>query len=184
MFIDKKNLGGSDFYCTIYNLGIPGNTSEDLMQRVDFEIEQRIDDDYNRIFIFAIGTNDSVFLDKEKRNKVDVRKFKGNIQKLIDIGKKRADHVIFVGLAPADETKTCSDKWIDDKFYMNKYMKEYNEVVESTCRKNKVTFIEIFNQFMKTDYRALLEDGLHPNDKGHEKIFTTVKDFLVKKKMI
>jgi len=30
----------------------------------------------------------------------------------------------------------------------------------------------------------LLEDGLHPNSEGHKKIFESVKEFLIKNKII
>ena len=34
------------------------------------------------------------------------------------------------------------------------------------------------------DYKSLLEDGAHPNTKGHEEMFVIVKEFLEKKKII
>jgi lysophospholipase L1-like esterase len=45
-------------------------------------------------------------------------------------------------------------------------------------------FIEIFENWKKISYESLLYDGLHPNSEGHKKIFETVKNYLVKNKII
>ena len=41
-FLDEKTLTEEDFYCLVYNLGISGDTTEDLLERFEFETEQRI----------------------------------------------------------------------------------------------------------------------------------------------
>jgi phospholipase/lecithinase/hemolysin len=37
---------------------------------------------------------------------------------------------------------------------------------------------------MKTDYKKLLDDGVHPTTEGHQKIFGTVSAFLMKNKLL
>ena len=68
-----------------------------------------------------------------------------------------------------------------DKSYKNKYIQEFNNILKKFCEDNNVYFIDIFKDFVKEDYKSLLEDGLHPNTKGHNKIFKAVRDFLVQK---
>ena len=46
------------------------------------------------------------------------------------------------------------------------------------------SFFYILNDFLDKDYKRLLEDGAHPNSEGHEKIFETVKDFLIQNKIV
>jgi lysophospholipase L1-like esterase len=48
------------------------------------------------------------------------------------------------------------------------------------CEKENLYFIDMFDLLKKND----LEDGLHPNAKGHEKIFEKVKDYLIENKII
>ena len=74
--------------------------------------------------------------------------------------------------------------WDKDKSYKNEYIQKYNDAIKQICAKNKIYFIEIFEDWIKMDYKRLLEDGLHPNSEGHQKIFETVKDFLITNKII
>jgi len=69
-FLDKRNLTDPDFYCLIYNLGISGNDTENLLKRFEFETEQRLKEGEETIFIFAIGINDTQFLHSENSLKV------------------------------------------------------------------------------------------------------------------
>jgi len=183
-FLDEKNLTDSDFYCLVYNLGVSGNTINDLIERFEFETKQRLKESEETIIIFAIGINDSYFVHSENNNRVPINKFKENIQKLIKSAKKFSSKIIFVGLTPVDETKTTPIPWDADKSYKNEYIEKYNKVIKKVCEENEILFIEIFEDWMKLNYKNLLEDGLHPNSEGHKKIFESVKEFLIKNKII
>ena len=183
-FLDEKNLTNPDFYCVVYNLGISGNTSEDLLERFEFETKQRLKEHKETIVAFAIGINDSQFVHSEGDHRVPIEKFKSNLQKLIKLAQKFSLKIIFVGLTPVDEKKTTPIPWDSDKFYKNEYIEKYNQVIKKACKENKIYFIEIFEKFKATGYQELLEDGLHPNSKGHKRIFEIVKDFLIKNNLI
>ena len=88
-----------------------------------------------------------------------------------------------MGLTPVDETKTTPIPWNTDKSYKNENIKKYERIIESVCKDKDIYFIEIFNNWTKSDYKNLLEDGLHPNSIGHQKIFEVVMDFLLKNKI-
>lgn len=68
--------------------------------------------------------------------------------------------------------------------YKNNSIKKYNDIVKSICYKQKINFIELFEKFEKLNYKKLLEDGVHPNSKGHKLIFEIVKSYLSKNKII
>ncbi|MFQ6056666.1 MAG: SGNH/GDSL hydrolase family protein [Methanosarcinales archaeon] len=74
--------------------------------------------------------------------------------------------------------------WATNISYKNESIQKYNEIIKSVCKENNVYFVEIFDQMMKLSYKKLLEDGLHPNSDGHQKIFEIIKDFLIKNKII
>ncbi|MCD6094549.1 hypothetical protein J7J39_01440 [bacterium] len=183
-FLDEKNLADSDFYCKVYNLGISGNNTEDILKRFEFETKQRLKEIDETIIIFAIGLNDSQFVHSENKNRIPLEKFKENIQKLIKSAKKFSSKIIFVGLSPVNETKTTPIPWDTDKSYRNEYIEQYNQTIKEVCREKKIYFIEIFEKLKDADYQKLLEDGLHPNSEGHQKIFEIVEDFLIKKNLI
>jgi len=183
-FLDEKNLTSPDFYFVVYNLGISGDTSEDLLERFEFETKQRLKEHKETIVAFAIGINDSQFVHSEGDHRVPIEKFKNNLQELIKLAQKFSLKIIFVGLTPVDEKRTTPIPWDSDKFYKNEYIEKYNQVIKKVCEENKIYFIEIFEKFKATGYQQLLEDGLHPNSKGHKRIFEIVKDFLIKNNLI
>jgi len=43
-----------------------------------------------------------------------------------------------------------------------------------------IDVVKVYNKFTKN----MLMDGLHPNSKGHQKIFEIVRDYLKKEKLI
>lgn len=184
IFSNKKSIAANlEFYCAIYNLAIDGDNTESLLNRIDFEIEQRARGE-EIILIFAIGSNDSEVMSADNTLKTSPEKFSQNIKNLILISKKYSAKIIFFGLLPVDESKADPMPWAADRSYKNNSIKKYNDIIKSICAEDKIDFIELFEKFKKIDYKKLLEDGLHPNSKGHEKIFEIVKDYLVKKKII
>lgn len=173
-----------DSWYFTYNLAVSGDTTEDLLERFEVETKQRVKGGEETVFIFGIGINDSQFVHSQNDLRTPPEKFKENIQKLIDLAQKFASKIIFVGFTPVDESKTTPIPWNTEFSYKNENVKKYDEIVKSACKENNVYFVEIFNQVMKLDYKKLLEDGLHPNSEGHQRIFEIVKDFLIKNTLI
>lgn len=180
MYIDQKNWVGDEVH--VYNLGISGNTSEDLVKRFKSDIKPRLEPP--TIFIFAIGINDSYFLLKEKRINVSEEKFKTNLAKLIKYARKHSNKVVFVGLNPVEEEKINPIPWSTSEAYLIENVKKHNGIIEAVCKEKNIDFIPIYNEWCKGDFKKYLADGLHPNSLGHKKIFETVKDFLVNKKLV
>lgn len=183
-FLDEKILTELNFYCLVYNLGISGDTTDDLLERFEFETKKRIKEKEDTIIIFSIGGNDATFIDDKKQCQILKENFRENIKKLIKLADKYASKIIFTGLLPTDELKTIPIPWALDKSYKNEHIIQYNEIIKSFCEENKILFIDFFEKFKKFDYKNLLEDRQHPNFEGHQKIFEIVKKFLIENKII
>jgi len=169
---------------SVYNLGISGDSTENLLERFEFEAKQRIYEGEEIIIIFAIGVNDSCFVESKNIFLAAENDFLKNIKKLIGIADKYASRIIFVGLTPVEESKTNPIPWsVTGKCYKNIYIEKYDEIIKSICREKDVYFIDMFSEFNKLNYKKLLEDGLHPSAKGHKKMFEIVKDFLAEKRI-
>ena len=181
-FLDEKSLSEKDFYYLVYNLGVSGNTAEDLLGRFEFEAKQRLKEDKETTFIFAIGLNDSKFMHSKNRSRFSCQEFHDNLQKLLKIAQGFSSKIIFVGLTPVDESKVNPMPWAIDESYRNEHIQKFNEVIKSICKEKGIYFIEIFEKFTGMDYKRLLEDGLHLNSEGHQKSFEIVKDFLIENK--
>jgi len=180
----RKYFESKDYYNGVYNLGIPGNTSEDLLKRFETECKARIkisrpEDKF--IILLGIGINDSRFNDNLDNPQTNEEDFKNNILKLIEISKKYTKHIVFIGLTPVDESLTSP---YETTYFFNKRIEKFNKIIKEGCSESKTLFLDIFNEIKPMDYPALLDDGVHPNEKGYEEIYKIIKEFLIKNKLI
>jgi len=149
----------------VYNLGISGNTTEDLLERFDTEAGARNPD----IIIFAIGINDSLSLDKD-----GLIKFQKNISSLTNKARKFTDKIIFIGLTSVDESRTTSYSSEETgESYNNQSIGEYDEIIKSFCEDNNLIFVDMLGLLIND---ADLCDGLHPSSIGHKKMFERIKE--------
>ena len=118
----------------VYNLGVSGEKTPDLLERFNPETKARIKEDEETIVIFAIGINDSYFIHSKNDFMTPIEKFKENIGKLINLAQKFSSKIIFVGLTPVDESRTTPIPWNTDKSYENESVKKYDEVINSVCK--------------------------------------------------
>lgn len=189
-FLISKTLKTVNFwdtdFITTYNLGIDsiaGENSKSLLERFESETKRRLSENETK-FIFAIGKNDSSFIKNKRSFSTPPKIFEKNIQKIIELSQKYSSKILFVGTAMVDESKTAPICWNKNMYYKNEYLQKYNQIIKNVCLKNKTHFIEIYKEFEKNDYKILLEDGLHPNSKGHKMIFEIVKNYLLENKII
>lgn len=162
-----------DKYC-LYNLAIDGDTSDGLIQRFESELKPRLSSAGETIVIVALGINDSAFDHKLNDFLVSKDKFKQNIKSLIAIAKKYSQKIIFVGPTPVDDAKVDPIPWAPNFSYKKEDVSAYSQIIEGVCEREKVTFIDLFNQLNQTDFTPYLSDGAHPNSSGHKKIFELV----------
>lgn len=172
-----------DNYCPVYNLGIPGDTSEDLLERFKFELCQRKNDFEKYVIIFSIGGNDSQKILSQNRHKVTKEKFADNLKELINLAKKYTEKIILIGLTPVDESRSDPLFWIPDRSYKNEYMQIYDEIIQKISLEEGVFYINLFDKLYGDHYSGLLEDGLHPTSEGHKRIFEIIKDYLKEKEI-
>ena len=171
-----ENMGGNH---RLYNLGISGNTTEDLLERFDIEAKARIKfkrEGDRHIIIFSIGINDSMLFTENETPRIEMDIFKNNIQTLIDKSKSYTKEVIFIGLTPVDESLRINRK---GESLINERIEEFNNLIKEICQKNSVPFLDMFQELLKVDYKKLLSDGLHPNHEGHQKMYELIKIFLI-----
>ncbi len=181
-FCYEEHLKDSQYFCLVYNLGISGNTTEHILERFEFETKQRMhEESEDVIIIFDFGGNDSAFIHSKNESWVPQERFKENTKKLINLAKKYSSNIFLIGGHPVNEEITDPVSWNEDISYMNKDAKLYDQIMALTCKKEKVTFIDIFNS-LNIDKDFI--DGLHPNSEGHRKIYEKVEEKLIESKII
>lgn len=172
----NKRVIDSDLeeFIATYSLGIPGNTSEDLISRFEVEMNPRINTEQETTILFAIGTNDSHIINPGGKNAVDTATFEHNLRRLYEMAKHYTKQIYFVGLPMVDEKKTNPLFWMKDRSYTNEQIEKYDQIIKTVATEVGVPFIDIYSEFAKGDHSKLLADGLHPNSEGHKVMFETV----------
>ncbi|VVB76412.1 GDSL-like Lipase/Acylhydrolase family protein [Candidatus Tiddalikarchaeum anstoanum] len=172
----KKELESENDSNAVFNLGISGNSTKDLLKRIEVECEARIKNkpEHKYVIIIGVGANDS-----KKTEGVDVTtfdEFTENIKKICETARKFTKNVIFMGLMPFDERFTHPYK--TSVFTIEK-VKKYNDFIMGYCKDNKIFFIDMFEHFIKTDYKKLFYDGIHPNTEGYDLMYERIKKILI-----
>lgn len=174
LWLEIGNRRDKSDYVELYNCSISGGTTDTILERFESEANSR----GATTLIFQTGGNDSAYQATPENFLVPVEKFKENIEEIIKLARNITDSIIFTDLKNCDESKTVPVPWIDI-YYKNENIKKYSEIMKEVCRDQNVLFLD-----MPDLANDEFEDGLHPNDKGHKKIFEVVKNFLIQQKLI
>lgn len=154
--------------CEVYVLGITGNTSSDVLKRFECESEARNPD----VVLFAIGINDSAIV--KDKSWVSLEEFMQNINRLITRSHEVGYEVGFIGLTRVNEELTTPVQWDNNYHYENGLIKRYDERLKQICEKEEVLYCDVSTVIQNEE----LFDGLHPNAKGHEKLFKVIEKFV------
>jgi len=163
----------------IFNLGVSGDTTRNLLERIELETRVRKWPGDSLLAVVAIGTNDDLF--EEGKQQVEPEEFRDNIHIIIKKLRPLTDSLIFVGNAACDEELTTPVFW-DDIHYTNEQMQKYEQIIQEVAAEHGIAFVPVFEKFKQelNSGKDLLADGLHPNDAGHQLIFELVRPELDK----
>ena len=164
-YLEKED----SYYSEVYALGVDRDTSSDLVKRMENEARARKAD----VIIIEVGINDSLMFNRNGTHVANASEaeFERNINELISIARKLTKEVIFIGLFIGDEKLTNPlPRSITGKCFTKKRAEEFNAIIKKVCRTHKVAFVDMIEDMQNADFH----DGLHPNQKGHEKIFNQI----------
>ncbi len=170
-YIENKELD-----IETYNLGVSGDNINDLLQRFEAESKAR----EPKLIIISIGTNDSQYLNKKGNYQVSPKDFETNLKRLISIAKKFTNDIILLTPNKVDETKTKPIPWDKQKYYDNENLQLFRDIIKQLGEKSNLLVIDMLDLLNNNEFY----DGLHPNSKGHQKIFEVVRKFLEEKDLL
>lgn len=155
-------------FVNVFNLGIGGNTSDDILKRFKAESESRTPTD----IIFAFGVNDSGYFRTLDKPIVPEDRFIKNIECLIKEAKTFSKNITFIGLTLGDDSllKPFPES-SKGKSYDLSRVKNYDKTLNEIASKNQCKFVSITDALEFDDFL----DGLHPNEQGHRKMFEVIK---------
>ena len=157
---------------SVYNLGISGDTSKDVLERFKKECEARSP----KVVLMDIGINDSTFDKDLRRCRVLFRETKENLEKFIEISRRINSKIIFIGLTKVIDKLLTPAPWQENLSYSNKDVKKYDKIIKEVADENDIPYCPMYDLLKDKD----LNDGLHPNSVGHQKMFERIKSFLEK----
>jgi lysophospholipase L1-like esterase len=172
LWIDAKCLESKNFYLETYNLGVSGDTTADLLERIDGELAAR----EPKLVLISLGDNDSVYQEKPGNHLVPLQKTIENVHELIQRARKVTPHIVWLGCKYVDESKTRPVPWAETLHYTNENIKKYDAAIKNAVESEKIPYLYMYDVLTADD----LEDGLHPNARGHQKLFERVKSYLEK----
>ena len=143
----------SDDFIDVFNLGIGGNTTGDILKRFKNEALAR----KPSLIIFAAGINDT-----KDNNSIEYRT---NLEKLVKLAKEFTLKIFFVGLVLGN--------WTGNDPFSQKKTTLYNRIIKEIAKLRECKFIELQNVLVPEDF----QDGLHPNEQGHRKMFEVIKKY-------
>lgn len=168
-----------------YNLGISSDTSEMLLKRFDSEVIAHMQEEGKLMFIFSIGTNDSMRDSQNDKLWIQPKDFEQNIRELIAKAKKQSDRILFLGNMPVDEHKTKPYIFDSTITSSNEDIQAYEKIVVDVCRQESVDCLPVFSRVAANQYHKLLVfDGVHPNNQGHALLADLVWSHIVEKKWL
>lgn len=164
----RENLKENKQVENVYALGIPGETTVGLLKRLDVELKPRTPN----TIIIGIGINDTIYIKNKQQETISKNEFINNINKIIDISMTYTDNILILGLTKVIEERTTPILWNDNEMYFNSTIKEYDNLLEEYCKTNNIQYLKMFDLLQQTDFS---DDGIHPNERGHEKIYKEIK---------
>jgi lysophospholipase L1-like esterase len=170
----KKLIGVDKQSIRVFNLGISGENSLGLLNRIENELISRKHKTKASIIVIAVGANDCCFNKETNSEYVSPAQYESNLISIFKFCSTHSKNVVFLQITPVVETRTKIAQ--SNSFYFNKSVKNYNQILENLCLKFDAPFIKFgLGYFNDDDFDT---DGLHLSQIGHQKIANKVHNYL------
>lgn len=160
---------------TIFNLSVSGDFTRSVLKRFENEVKARTWPGEAFVFIFAVGTNDTIYRDQDYESEPAI--YEDQLLQLLNIAKKYSTKIMFVGLFPViDKLLQPAPFSETGKSYSTERIQLFDKTLKNFCSNNSVECVDLWSEFIKQDnLEAVFFDGIHPNDEGHKLIYEIVR---------
>ena len=165
---------------TVINRGVPSNDTALALARIDRDVVSEKPD----LVIVQFGINDSAVdvwkSPRPTRPRIELADFRTNLDKIVQIVRRSGAAIVLMTPNPVRWTETMKEMYghppykPDDPDGFNVLVKDYAQAVRDIARREKVPLVDVYQAFTdhgggpKHSVDELLEDGVHPGDRGHE----------------
>lgn len=183
-------ITNSEVKKNVINAGVGGNTTKDLLKRVDRDVIAKKPD----LVIMMVGTNDML----NSKKMVDYKTYTSNLKTLIDKIKSNGSELVLMSPIPADSAYlfTRHDRHLF-KETPNDKIDKISEIVKELAMENRVLFFDLNAEFkalnlpqhnkdllIKNKKNSGRKDGVHPTALGYRFIAQHVYHFLKENKLL
>lgn len=158
-----KNFVEQDFYDTVYDLSLPGETSYSLSQNIE-EVNRRIwhrkkEDAY--LALIFVGRDDCKSVIQPKNTQVNKEDFKKNMKQIITYLQQKVQSIAVFQIPYVNESQTNPHK-PSNTYHDNNIIKEYNTILEGlNCE-----YVSLTNTMKEA--KEIIHKGIFLNKKGHD----------------
>lgn len=177
--LHQRKLIGGDL-CEVYNLSVDGDTSEDVVERIENELAARrkpwsAEDD---IVVIAIGANDAGADGAEDQYRTTTERYIKNLEDIVISIRKFNLRIVMVGLTMGDDARTMPCLW-GDYYTSNERRRLFDRTGQDFCNEHNIPRIELFEDSASHIYLGSLYDGLHPSTQGHEWLYGKISPVIL-----
>lgn len=183
--------------CSLKNNAYFGMTSTKAFNRISSSIKEK-SMDADDIVILEFGGNDCDFNwaeisdspEGEHQPRTTITAFKNSLQNMITLFKDKGVTPILMNLPPLEPEKYFNWlsrglnkenilSWLGDISRIYRWQEAYSSAVEWAAVQNCCRLINVREGFLisKNYSSQFCADGIHPNEKGHNKILGTLLNF-------
>jgi acyl-CoA thioesterase-1 len=169
-FDQLRENGTKTYPPVVFNLGVSGDTSQEVAARIDNETRARLWPGEEMVIVLNVGVNDARI--DGTRPFSTPEQYRQNLEWAIETARKYSQKILIVGLSPCVESLTTPVDWSVDKIsWTNQRIQEFDRAAKEAAATNKLPFVDVMAPFQaQLAKHDLLPDGLHPNSNGHQVI--------------
>ena len=157
----------------VYNLGVPADTSAEVLSRLDLEIQaRRRPMQPSTLVLLSIGMNDSRAIETPENYVSTPDAFGSRISELLRRVSQSSAASAVVGFSPVNErltTPKLQPRTGRRSYFTNSRIEKFESVLCERALSAGMSAIPVFRAATEVGWDAkLCADGLHPNDEGHQ----------------
>lgn len=159
----------------VLNRGVAGDTTNDVMKRIDEIISIN-----PKVVYLQIGVNDLIY--SKKITSVEV---KNRIFNIIRFLQEKGIVVRLISLYPINRRRMAFT-WVSCKFASNKKIKEVNKLLKEEANDKNIVFIDVYDKLLNEKGVLANEftvEGLHLSIKGYKTIINDINEYLEKEEV-
>ncbi len=166
----------------VYNLAKSGSTLEFVEAVCGQVVDLFRKDGVETIGVVALGANDARAVETEDNFVTTEQQFRGDIEAVLTTCKETFDHVVVVASGYVDESLTYPKppSWSGGKasYHSNERRAEFNNIIADVCGDMELDFVPFDIDQAEWTRNCLFDDGLHPNQRGHQAVFDLILPIL------